>query len=222
MRKLGTARNWTLVNRERTGAHCIRWFTGASPLVVKQCSIARWRMIRQTAFSAYNTPRLVPSRPRTGLRTTMRLLFRSNGSSFPFIDTQNLSPFHPFRLFLSLFFVLSPRISLTLDVVIYDRSLVIMRRISWTLVTSKRKNIPDKKHILRIPISFRNNHRPSFKQKNNTIKSKNYKNFLLLIIIHSYLNLRFLINCYNFVTYLSMIKIMLNLKRLSKIIYFII
>lgn len=31
-------RCWTLVNREQTSAHCIRWFTGASPLVVKQCS----------------------------------------------------------------------------------------------------------------------------------------------------------------------------------------
>lgn len=99
------ARDRTLVNREldRRALYPVIYRCKSISRKATLLAIARWRMIRQTAFSAYNTPRFIPSHRRTGLRT-MRLLFRSNGPSFPFIDTQNLSPFLPFRLLLSLFF----------------------------------------------------------------------------------------------------------------------
>jgi len=57
------ARNWTLVNRGADQHALYRVIYRCKSISRKAMllAIARWRMIRQTAFSAYNTPRLVPS-----------------------------------------------------------------------------------------------------------------------------------------------------------------
>lgn len=63
------ARNWTLVNRgaDRRALYPVIYRCKSISRKAMLLAIARWRMIRQTAFSAYNTPRLDPSRHRTGL-----------------------------------------------------------------------------------------------------------------------------------------------------------
>lgn len=164
-------------------------------------AIARWRMIRQTAFSAYNTPRLDLSCHRTGLCVPYDCCFAASLPASLSSTPRTSLPSVCFSPFSSS--VLSVDISLTLDVVIYEYSHHYKSNIvSPCYAQRKRSNIPDEKHILHIPIAFEttsSKHR-HLKQTNNTIEPKEVEIFIVAYNC-SYLKFKFLINC-TFLTYL--------------------